>query len=298
MANLAFESAVSLASKVRDKEISAVELLEFYLQRVERHNPALNAIIFTQIEKAREQAQTVDEALANGDVLGPLHGVPMTVKDCYDWVGSPSTWGNPMFKDNYPKRDALAVERLQNAGAVIFGKTNIPLMLADWQTFNDIYGTNNNPWDLARAPGGSSGGAAAALAAGLTGLEAGTDIGSSIRNPAHYCGVFGHKPSYGVIPDQGRFLPGVFASIDIEVGGPLARSAEDLAVSMDVMAGPGGLDANGWRLDLPAPRKSSPKDYKVAVMLTSPYCEQDDELTDRLQNTVDALAHAGVQIDD
>ncbi len=183
---LALAPALSLASKIRHKGMSALELLEFYLQRVEQYNPRLNAIIFLQGEKACQRAEAADAALARGEVWGPLHGVPMTIKECFDWVGSPSTWGNPAYQHNYPQRDAVAVERLQTAGAIVFGKTNVPLMLVDWQSFNDIYGTTNNPWDLTRVPGGSSGGAAAALAAGLTGLELGSDIGGSIRHPAHY----------------------------------------------------------------------------------------------------------------
>ena len=298
MGNLAFESALSLASSIHKKQISSLELLELHLRRVEAYNPQLNAIVFMQIDKARQRAEAADGALARGEVWGPLHGVPMTIKESFDWTGSPSTWGNPVFKDNYPQSDGVAVERLQSAGAIIFGKTNVPLMLADWQSFNDIYGTTNNPWDLTRVPGGSSGGAAAALAAGLTGLELGSDIGASIRNPAHYCGVFGHKPTYGIVPYHGQLLPDVFAPPDIAVSGPLSRSAEDLAVAVDVMAGAAGLNAVGWRLDLPAPRKTSLKDFKVAVMLTSPCCVQDNELTDQLQHAIDALAHAGVQVDD
>jgi len=297
MTKLAFEPALSLARKIREKDISAVELLEFYLQRVEQHNPALNAIIFTQLEKARQRAQDADAALSRGEHWGPLHGVPMTIKDSFDWVGSPSTWGNPKFKDNYPERDTETVERLQNAGAVIFGKTNIPLNLSDWQSFNVIYGTTNNPWDTSRVPGGSSGGSAAALAAGLTGLELGSDIGASIRNPAHYCGVFGHKPTYGVVP-PGHLLPGNCAHTDISVSGPLARNAADLAAALDIVAGPEADEAVGWKLDLPKPSKTTLRDFKVGVLLTSPCCAQDNELTDQLQNVVDRLAQAGVQVDD
>lgn len=298
MDNLAFESALSLAGKIHHKEISALELLEFYLQRLEKYNPKLNAVIFMQSEAARQRAKAADAALVRGEILGPLHGVPMTIKESFDWIGSPSTWGNPVYKNNYPQRDAVAVERLQAAGAVVFGKTNVPLMLADWQSFNDIYGTTNNPWDLTRVPGGSSGGAAAALAAGLTGLELGSDIGASIRNPAHYCGVFGHKTTYGIVPWQGQGLPGAYAFLDIAVNGPLARSAADLACALDVLTGADEANASGWRPDLPTPRKRSLKDYKVAVMLTSPCCAQDDELTDQLQNAVDLLARTGMQIDD
>jgi amidase len=148
----------------------------------------------------------------------------------------------------------VLVDRLLGAGAVIFGKTNVPINLADWQSFNEIYGTTNNPWDLNLTPGGSSGGSAAALAAGLTGLEAGSDIGASIRNPAHYCGVFGHKPTFGIVSGEGQSLPGVFNQTDITVVGPLARSAEDLALALDIVAGPDRFAATGWRLELPPPR--------------------------------------------
>jgi amidase len=298
MENLAFAPALSLARKIRDKAISARELLELYLQRVEHYNPRLNAIIFRQDEQARQRADAADAALARREVWGPLHGVAMTIKESFDWIGSPSTRGNPAYQHHYPQRDAVAVERLQAAGAVIFGKTNVPLMLADWQSFNAVYGTTNNPWDLNRVPGGSSGGAAAAVAAGLTGLELGGDFGGSIRNPAHYCGVFGHKPTYGIVPWQGSGRPGVYAPTDIAVSGPLARSADDLAVALDVLAGAAGMEAHGWRLELPVPHKRALQDYKVAVMLTSPCCAQDDELTDRLQQAVEELARAGVHVDD
>jgi len=298
MSETAFQPAVHLAAMIRDGEIGAVELLELYLARVERHNPALNAVVFMQADKARARAREADAARVRGESWGPLHGVPMTVKESFDWVGSPSTWGHPAFRDNIAEQDSVAVQRLEGAGAVVFGKTNVPLMLADWQSFNEIYGTTNNPWDLGRTPGGSSGGSAAALAAGLTGFEIGSDIGASIRNPAHYCGLFGHKPTYGIVPLRGHLLPGVHGFADISVAGPLARGADDLALGLDILAGADGVDATGWRLELPAPRKSSLKDFKVAVMLTSPCCAQDDELSDRLQETVDALARAGVQVDD
>jgi amidase len=298
MEHVAFAPALALASQIRHKDISARELLALYLHRVEHYNPRLNAIIFRQDAQARQRADAADAALARGEVWGPLHGVPMTIKEHFDWVGSPSTRGNPRYQDNYPQRDAVAVERLQTAGAIVFGKTNVPLMLADWQSFNDVYGTTNNPWDLARVPGGSSGGAAAALAAGLTGLELGGDIGGSLRNPAHYCGVFGHKPTAGIVPSQGSHRPGVYAPADMAVSGPLARSADDLAVALAVLAGAAGPEAQGWHLALPAPPKRALKDYKVAVMLTSPCCTQDNELTDQLQCVVDGLAQAGVRVDD
>ena len=168
--------------------------------------------------------------------------MPVTIKEAYDWVGSPSTWGDTSFANNFPPRNALAVDRLLNAGAVMFGKTNVPRHLADWQTFNSIYGTTNNPWDVTRVPGGSSGGSAAALAAGMTALEFGSDIGASIRNPAHYCGVYGHKPTWGAVRALGALWPGQRAEDDLCVIGPLARAADDLEIALRVMAGPDAQD--------------------------------------------------------
>src|SRR5258706_9010332 len=273
MLDLPFRSATALAAGIRRKEIRAAELLEVYLARLEKHNPALNAIVVTAADAARERASAADQALASGEVWGPLHGVPMTIKESFDVVGMPTTWGVPELKDNRPVRNAVAVERFLGAGAVIFGKTNVPIYLADWQSYNAIYGTTNNPWDLARSPGGSSGGSAAALAAGLTGFEAGIDIGASIRNPAHYCGVFGHKPTWGICPPRGQAMPGVVAPTDISVIGPMARSAEDLDLGLRVMAGPAQIYAARGGLGLPGPPRPSPRDVNVAGMLTEPRSE-------------------------
>ena len=250
--NPTFLPAHRLAALIRQKRIGCLELLNHYLNRVEKHNPKLNAIVVLDAERARKQARAADRALAKGETRGPLHGVPMTIKESFDVAGLPTTWGRPELKDNVPQRDALAVERLKGAGAVLFGKTNVPTLLADWQTFNPIYGTTNNPWDAARVPGGSSGGSAAALAAGLTALETGSDIGASIRNPAHYCGVFGHKPTFGICSSQGQTLPPYLRESDIAVIGPLARSAKDLEIALKVIAGPDEIDGAGWRLDLAA----------------------------------------------
>jgi amidase len=298
MVDLPFRSGKELAALIRKKKVGCLELLETYLARVEKYNPPLNAIIVTDFEAARKRARAADRALAKGTVWGPLHGVPMTIKESYDVVGMPTTWGVPELKDNYPKRNALAVDRLLQAGVVLFGKTNVPLYLADWQSFNAIYGTTNNPWDVTRTPGGSSGGSAAALAAGLTGFEAGSDIGSSIRNPAHYCGVYGHKPTYGVVPPRGQALPGKITPSDISVIGPLGRSAGDLALGLSVMAGPDEIDADGWELRLPPPRKKALREYKVAVMLTDPNSEVDREVQDRLQAVADFLARKKAKVSD
>jgi amidase len=265
---------------------------------VDRFNPQLNAIVARDVEAARRRARQADAALRKGKVWGPLHGVPMTVKESYDVVGMPTTWGLGELKDNVPARNALAVDRLLGAGVVLFGKTNVPAWLADWQSFNPVYGTTNNPWDLSRTPGGSSGGSAAALAAGLTGFEAGSDIGASIRNPAHYCGVYGHKPTYGIVPPRGQALPGRVAQGDISVIGPMGRSADDLALGLAVMAGADEIDGAGWRLELPAPRRKKLRDFKVAVMLTDPVSEVDAEVKARLQAVADFLGKQKAKVSD
>lgn len=229
----AYSSAAELARAIKAKEVSSLELTDLYIERVEKYDSQINAVVVHDFERGREAAIAADEALARGEDLGSLHGVPMTIKEAYDIEGLPTTWGVPEMKDNIATRDADSVRRLKGAGAVFFGKTNVPLNLADFQSFNDIYGTTNNPWDLERIPGGSSGGSAAALAAGLTGLEAGSDIGGSIRNPAHFCGVYGHKPTWGIVSDEGHSLPETYGPADIAVVGPMSRSAEDLALSID-----------------------------------------------------------------
>jgi amidase len=296
MEDIAFASAKRLAGMIRRRKVGCLELLEHYLKRVEKYNPKLNAIIATDLPAARKRARAADRALAKGEVWGPLHGVPMTIKESFDVKGMPTTWGLPELKHNLPPRNALSVDRLLDAGVVLFGKTNVPLWLADWQSYNDIYGVTNNPWDVKRTPGGSSGGSAAALAAGLTGIEAGSDIGSSIRNPAHYCGVFGHKPTYGICPPRGQATPGRVSAADISVIGPLARSADDLALGLAAMAGPDEIDGAGYRLALPAPRKTALKEFKVGIMLDDPNAEVDREVQDLLQKLADFLAKKKVKL--
>jgi amidase len=298
MTALHFRSASELARDIREKRIGSRALLEHFLARVERFNPALNAIIASDLPGARKRADAADAALARGEIWGPLHGVPMTLKESYNVAGLPTTWGVPALKDNIAKSNALAVERFLGAGAVIFGKTNVPLWLADWQSFNAIYGTTNNPWDLARVPGGSSGGSAAALAAGLTGLEAGSDIGSSIRNPAHFCGVWGHKPTWGIVSPKGHAAGERAATPDISVCGPLARSSADLALALGIMAGPDEIDGAGWRLELPKPKQERLADFKVALMLEDPNAAVDRTVQDQLQKLADFLAKRGAEVND
>ena len=298
MVDVPFRSAKQLAADIRRKKIGCLELLDLYLARVDKYNGALNAVVVRDVDRARTRARAADRALGRGEVWGPLHGVPMTIKESYDVAGLPTTWGVPAYKDNVVTKNALAVDRLLGAGVVLFGKTNVPLYLADWQSFNAIYGTTNNPWDVTRSPGGSSGGSATALAAGLTALEAGSDIGSSIRNPAHFCGVYGHKPTWGIVPRTGQALPWQTAPVDIDVVGPLARSADDLGIALSAMAGPDTIEAAGWQLRLRAPKQKRLRDFKVALMLDAPGFAVDRDVTDRLQALGDFLGRQKAKVDD
>src|SRR5438094_7414379 len=299
MLDVPFRSAKQLAADIRKKKIGCLELLELYLSRVEKHDGKLNAIVVRDFDNARKRARAADRALARRQAWGPPHGVPMTIKESYDVTGLPTTWGVPAYKDRIATRNAVAVDRLLGAGAVLFGKTNVPLYLADWQSFNAIYGTTNNPWDVTRSPGGSSGGSAAALAAGLTALEAGSDIGSSIRNPAPFCGLYGHKPTWGIVPRTGQALPWQKAApVDIDVVGPLARSSDDLALALSVMAGPDAIDAAGWRLRLRAPKPTRLRDFRLALMLDAPGFPVDRDVRDRLAALGEFLRRQKAKVDE
>lgn len=298
MVDDAFLSANALADAIRGKTIGCREALDIYLSRVERLNPPLNAIVALNPEAARERADAADTALARGETWGPLHGVPMTVKDTYEVVGMATTSGAPALKDHRPERNAVAVQRLLDAGAVIFGKTNTPLYAGDLQTYNAVFGTTNNPWDTARTPGGSSGGAAAATAAGLTALELGSDIGGSIRIPAHFCGVYGHKPSHGLIPQRGHIPPGTVSQPDLAVAGPLARDAADLELALEILAGPGELDVAGWRLTLPPARAEALADFRVACWFDDDFCPVGRDTRRLLADTAQALRGASARVDE
>ena len=247
-----YATGSELTRALADRTVSSRELLEHLVARIDRLDPALNAVVATDLERARAEADAADELTAAGGSNGPLHGLPMTVKDVWETEGLVTTSGAPELRDHVPEADAIAVARLRAAGAIIFGKTNTPLYAGDFQTYNEVYGVTNNPWDTTRTAGGSSGGAAAAVAAGLTPLELGSDIGGSIRNPAHYNGVYGLKPSWGVVPGRGHIPgpPGTLVEADVNCNGPLARSLDDLELVLDVVAGPLPADAAGWRLEL------------------------------------------------
>lgn len=293
---LANMSATDIASQVAAGKVSATDALTAALDRYAAHNEALNAVVLTRIEQARQAAAAVDAKVAAGEPIGPLAGVPMTIKEGFDWVDTPTTWGNPSWADYQPERNAVSVQRLIDAGAVIYGKTNVPYLLGDWQSFNALYGTTSNPWDTTRVPGGSSGGSAVALATGMAALELGSDIGGSLRNPAHFCGVLSHKPSFDVVPTQGHTAPGALTSADIAVCGPMARCAADLALALDVMAGPAGEQAAGYRLALPTEQRSELSQFKVAVMLETPVVATDAAMIGVLADAVDALAAAGANV--
>ena len=290
-----FLSAKKLASLIRRRKIRSLDLLDLYLERVRRLDPKLNAVVVLDEKRAREQARKADRAATKENWIGPLHGVPMTVKESFDLAGHPTTWGRVDMKGNIAAKDALAVQRLMDAGAVVFGKTNVPALLSDWQTFNPVYGTTNNPWDVTRGPGGSSGGAAAALAAGLTGLELGSDIGASIRNPAHYCGVFGHKPTFGLCPIRGHNLPPNLAVKDMLVIGPLARSADDLAISLRLIGQPDPAQAAGVKITLPMPARGVKK-LRIGVLRTAATAEVDDCIQNAILAAAGAFADAGAKI--
>ncbi|MBI4767618.1 MAG: amidase [Deltaproteobacteria bacterium] len=303
MDGIAFRSAVYLVKAIKEKVISSSELLELYIERYERFNPQLNAVVDTDFENARKRAKQADEAILKNQNWGPLHGLPITIKDSIEVVGLHATLGSPIFKNYVSSRNADVVQSLLDAGAIVYGKTNVPLFLADCQSFNEVYGQTNNPWDLSRTPGGSSGGSAAALASGLTGLEIGSDIGGSIRSPAHFCGVYGHKPSYGIVPMDGQMGPlGITKDyqmdFDLCVSGPLARSAEDLDLVMGLIVKPARPQRKAVKIELPPPRKISLKDYKIGLWLDDPHFPPDNEVGDCLQKMVDRLSKAGANIEE
>jgi len=238
--DISYMTASQQAEALATGKVSSLELTDAAISRVEELDAQINAVVVKDFERAREVARQADASLRTGARL-PLLGVPMTVKESFNLASLPTTWGIPDAAGWVPDEDAVAVKRLKDTGAIILGKTNVPIFLADWQSYNALYGTTNNPWDKTRSPGGSSGGSAAALAAGYVALELGSDIGGSIRVPAHFCGVFGHKPSTGLVPLRGHTpprLPALPVTIDLAVAGPLARSAHDLALALDILAGP------------------------------------------------------------
>jgi amidase len=298
--DLDFASALQVADAIRSKRISSSELTQRALERIDRHNPALNAFAYQLREEALASARKADEAQARGSSLGVLHGVPIHVKESFAVAGHPCTWGIPALRDTKAPRNSEVVSRLLGAGAVLVGATNVPVNLADWQSYNPIHGTTNNPWDLKRTPGGSSGGAAAALAAGLGYLSVGSDIGGSIRVPSHFCGIYGHKPTLDLVSLQGH-APGGGAdspgfSTLLAVGGPMARSAGDLLAAMKLLGGPVAWDAKAWEWTLPPSRAESLKDFRIGYVLDDPIAPVAPEVKAVLEPVIEALQHAGARL--
>jgi amidase len=297
--DLHWRSATELAASIRDREVSATEALDHLAARVDALDGPINAVVRHDLDRARRAARAADDAVVAGDDLGPLHGVPMTIKDSFQTEGCVTTSGSPELADFVPGEDAWPVARLRDAGAIPFAKTNLPIFAGDIQSYNDVYGTTNNPHDLERTPGGSSGGSAAALAMGFTPLELGSDIGGSIRVPAHYSGVMGHKPSYGIVPAHGQIpgMPGTLSQADLAVCGPMARSVDDLALGLDVLAGPDRWNEPAWRLDLPPARGRELGDLRIAAWLDDEYCPVDASSRRVLGELVTAIEDAGGRVD-
>jgi amidase len=278
---------------VRREEISSRELTEALLARIDAVNPTVNAVVELRRDAALREAAAADRVTAEGE-LGPLHGVPMTIKESFNVAGLHTTWGNPAFKDYVAERDATVVQRLKQAGAIIVGKTNVHLMLEDFgQTANELYGVTNNPWDPARTPGGSTGGGAAALAAGMTFLEYGSDLVGSIRIPASFCGVYGLRPSVGIVPRTGFQPPGPPPDPSemtyLSAVGPLGRSVSDLRTGLQVTAGPEAPAAKAYAWTLSPPRHNRLEHYRVGIVLDHEHAPVSSEVTTLLSNAVDAL---------
>lgn len=300
---LVLRSARQQLAELQLGNVSAVELLAATVDRVQRFDGDLNLVVASDIEQARHRAAAIDDDRSNGlidDDSMPLAGLPITVKDSFMATGMPTTSGAPELADYVPDHDADVVAALKAAGAVVYGKTNLPLYAGDVQTFNDVYGTSNNPWDPSRSVGGSSGGSAGALAAGFTALELGSDIAGSIRNPAAMCGVVGHKPSYGIVSGRGQIPgpPGTLTLGDIAVVGPMARTVDDCRTALSLITGPNSWEATAWSVNLPPPRTSQPRPLRVAVWADDPYCPVDPEIRAAVLSAAGSLAEQGAVVDE
>jgi len=298
VSDILFSSATAAAGMVRRREVSAIELTRALLARIDAVDPAVNAVVELRRDAALREAAAADRALRRSDP-GPLHGVPMTVKEAFDVAGMHSTWGHPAFRDWLAGSDATVVRRLREAGVVVVGTTNVHVMLADFgRTANDLYGVTGNPWDLTRTPGGSGGGGAAALAAGMTFLEYGSDLAGSIRIPAALCGVYGLRPTPGIVPLTGFQPPDAPRApgepMSMSAIGPLARSAADLRTALRVTAGPEAPAAN--RRSVPPPRHGRLRDFRVGVVLDDDRAPVTSEVGTRLADVVDALVRRGAAV--
>jgi amidase len=289
-AELAFAPATGQLRLLQRRDISATQLLELYLDRIDRLDRTYNLVVAFDRDRARRTAHETDRRRERGDTLPPLAGLPITIKDSFEVTGMPTTCGLEHLRDHRPEQDADAVARLREAGANIFGKTNLPAGASNWQSFNPIYGMSRNPWNPERTVGGSSGGAAGAVAAGFTSFELGSDIGGSIRIPAHFCGVFGHKPTYGLVPVRGQIPPppGMLSKPELGVAGPIARSAADLELLLSVLAD----------RELAPGRHERLEDFRVGVWMGDGAYRVDSAYREALEAYIADLSRAGARIDD
>jgi amidase len=293
-----FSSATEMLVALRRRQVSAEELLDLHIRRIERYNPRLNAVVTTDLDSARDVARASDVARGQGHEA-PLLGLPMTVKDCLQVRGLRSTWGVAQFREHVAELDAPVIARVRRAGAVIMGKTNLSPWTEDDQASNLVFGRTNNPWDVSRTTGGSCGGAAAALAAGLTPLEFGNDVGGSVRNPPAFCGVYGHRPSETALAKSGQFpgkSPWANPALLMCVIGPMARTAEDLSLALDVAAGPDVGEDVAWRLEMPSARWDDLRDFRVAVLPRIPWLPVEPEIWAGLEHLVEELRRRGVRV--
>lgn len=295
-----FATAQQMREALRTRRVSAQELLEWHLKRIKRYNQALNAIVVLTEEQAHQRAAEADAAIARGVLLGPLHGLPVTIKDCIEVAGLPTTAGVPQRVGTISTTTAPVAQSILDAGAILLGKTNLPPYATDWQTNNPLFGRTNNPWDLTRTPGGSTGGGAAALAAGLTALELGSDLAGSLRIPAAFCGVYGHRPSETAVPRSGH-IPGSpleNPAVVMNVMGPLARSAEDLELALSIIAEPIVGEQVAWQLQLPPPRHIRLADFRVAMLPSVPWLPVDKEIVTALDDLAARLRQIGARVEE
>lgn len=289
-----YSSARQMLAALHERKISPPELLELHLQRIEAHDAQINAVVVRDFERARQAAKESVTA----SPAGILHGLPMTIKESINVTGLPTCAGIEQARDFVSSHDGLTAVRLKEAGAILMGKTNVPVELADWQSNNPVYGRTVNPYNLARSPGGSSGGSSAALAAGFTPLEVGSDIGGSVRVPAAFCGVFGHRPSDSAMARSGQFpvAPMYNPAMLLSVQGPLARTPGDLRLAMDVLAGPEIGEETAWRITLPPPRQKALKDYRVAMFSAPEWVGLDPSIRQAQEQLVESLATEGCEV--
>jgi amidase len=289
-----FLSTIELAAAIKSRLITSRQVLEVLLARCKRLNDPLNAVIYIDAERARRRADQADAALARGEDWGVLHGVPCTIKENNDWKSSPNTQGDPKWKNRISPRSEVMIDRLEDSGAIIYGKTNLPYHAMDIQSYNDIYGSTSNPWDLTRTPGGSSGGSVVSVACGFSPFELGGDIGGSVRTPAAFCGVYGHKPTFGVIPKAGPNMER--KAKEISVRGPFARTADDLRVLMECLSGSHGASARGLKMELPKPTKQSLGEYRVAIWADDAAAPVHDDLVDAAEKVAAAFERSGAKV--